>query len=503
MRLSDDEINFVEHFVRTELLQALQNKCGKHNVALDENDLQHFFGLYDSNPSHFKILLGDRKLLKAAAERVNEIHRTQSFADFLARFTMPLDYTIPKSSTDKLSVGTFFGKKVRTKVARQMENIPFSAENLSAQVLTKVRAMIDSFASKGLVSPIDPIPNDIVKIVNYGIGIRADVACIYCFAVDEEGKLTDESQKLITVPYESRGKLASYWNYGNLKKHFNRHASKITGNTTDSDGLDTSGPIAENSPSKASSANSEQNQNDPPNNVEIIERIQGESDESSAQINSPKKKLYEKFSAQNLNVMETVMYNGEPTNVLVFNPNDPRDVVKVVPIAPDGNCLFGAAVHQLYRVEAGSENHSKLATELRSKVVNHILENLPRYMRVIRLRLEEENYVEAAAAAVADADVCKGFVLNYLAKPGNWGGSESLMAICELFNANIIIFKKNESCYFSTGFNETYDRILFLAYSGEVHYESVCEISEYVMYNCVSRAIGITKNDDKKVVSVD
>lgn len=500
MRLSDEDINFVEHFVRTELLQVLQDKCSKHSALFDENDLQNFFGLYDSNTSNFKILLGDRKLLKAAAERVNEIHTTQSFVDFLARFTTPPNYTISKSNTDKLSVGTFFGKKVRAKVAKSID-VPCAAENLSTQVLTKVRAIIDSFISKGLKSSIGSVPNDIVKIVNYGTGIRADVICVFCISVDDEGNINDMPRKVIAVPYESRGTLTGYWNYGNLKKHFGRHTLKSTGiKPESSDEFEINGSIVQHkTPQKP------KNESSQPSNAKTFERIPGESDASTAQNSSPQKRLYDKFAAQNLNVMETMMLNGELTVAMSFSPSNPNETVQTIPIAPDGNCIFAATVHQLYNVKAGSEDHVKLTTELRSKVVKHILENLTRYVRLIRFRLVEENYCDAAVAEDADDDVCKGFILNYIAKPGNWGGTETLMAICELFSANILIFKKNDSFYYATGFNETYDRILFLAYSNGNHYDSVCEISESVMYKCVSRTMEIDIDlfrNSKRVISV-
>lgn len=250
-------------------------------------------------------------------------------------------------------------------------------------------------------------------------------------------------------------------------------------------------------PEKKSEQKSEPNVNNQQREEsKIVERVREQIDESTSQNSSPKKILFDKFAAQNLNVMETVMLSGETTKVMVFKRSNLCDTVKVVPIAQDGNCLFRAAAHQLYRIETGSKDHDKLTADLRSKVVKHMLENLPRFERVIRLRLEDENH------CAVDAGACEKFISDYIAKPGNWDGSESMMAIGELYSANIVIFKENELYYFATGFNETYDQVLFLAYRNRNHYDSVCEISENVLYNCSCDLIDSANSNHRRVISV-
>lgn len=421
MRLSDEDINFVENFARTDLLMALQDRSNKNGTDFDENDLQHFFGLYDSNTPNFKILLGDRKLLKAAAERINEIKHTKNYIDFLADFTMPLNYTIPKSNTDKLSVGTFFGKKVRAKLAKAAA-VPCTAENLSAEVLKKVEVMIESFVQKGLKLPMGSVPDEIVKIINNGSSIRADVVCVFCILNDDEGKIANASRKTITIPYESRGSLSSYWNCGNLKKHFNRHALKEASSKRDIDDdleFDSNEPF---NGHKTSPNDFQQNdQHQLSIESKIVERIQCRDDDSSAQKGDSKQMVFNTFAAQNLSVMETVMLNSEQPRIMTFKWDNRFHTVKVISIAKNGNCLYGACAHQLYRVVAGSGEHEKMTNELRSKVAKHILENLPRYERVLKLRMDEEKHIVIGAGddvdAVADSEVCKNFVSNYVAKP--------------------------------------------------------------------------------------
>lgn len=67
----DDDIEFVEIFIRTELLQILHKKFQKTNAILDESIKQHFFGRYSLDVSNFRFTEEEKKLLKSIAERVN------------------------------------------------------------------------------------------------------------------------------------------------------------------------------------------------------------------------------------------------------------------------------------------------------------------------------------------------------------------------------------------------------------------------------------------------
>lgn len=58
LNLSNDDIDFVQNFVRTEVLNILNNKCARANTVFNENDMHHFFGNYQSSPQNFQILLG-------------------------------------------------------------------------------------------------------------------------------------------------------------------------------------------------------------------------------------------------------------------------------------------------------------------------------------------------------------------------------------------------------------------------------------------------------------
>lgn len=103
-----------------------------------------------------------------------------------------------------------------------------------------------------------------------------------------------------------------------------------------------------------------------------------------------------------------------------------------------------------------------------------------------QIPLDEANIIEE----------CGNFV-SRLSLPGFWGGSETIRAVNEIHRANVIVFNEKGDFYLSCGFNQSYDRSIFLAYrlnketskSGNVirnHYDSVCAINEDLLYKCAT-----------------
>lgn len=82
---------------------------------------------------------------------------------------------------------------------------------------------------------------------------------------------------------------------------------------------------------------------------------------------------------------------------------------------------------------------------------------------------------------------CRLWVKQRLAKEGTWGGTETIYAVAELEQVNILIFNEHGECYTLRNMTQ-YDRTLCIAYrlprcdNGEIasgarfHYDSVCDI---------------------------
>lgn len=304
--------------------------------------------------------------MKAAAKEVNDIRESLSFADFVSYFTMPYDYAICKSNTFKLSADIFFGKKERKHLKSQVTDVSI---DMSSEVFAKVKPMLEKYAENGPLLSVRAISKESIKNFDFGAGIRADVLCVFCTENDQD---VEALQKRIAVQCEIRG-TKHYWNYSNLNSHLKRHIKNMK-MSTDSQLAD---EIADNNSasecieitlSKSEEdllrnlISSESNDSQPP------EKIQQNQNETVHLVPNSNL-LYDQFSAQNLNLIETNMMNNEQQKVMVFKRfvDQRLETVKVVRIYGDGDCLFGASAHQLYRAKIDSDEHKHLVCELRQR----------------------------------------------------------------------------------------------------------------------------------------
>lgn len=222
MTINDENVQDIETFMRGELLDLLQGKCRKMKVEFNEEDMAHFYGLYESNPNNFKLLSGEKKLIKVLAKHLNDIHEADKD---MVSFQMAKCYKISRKDTYLFPFGLYFGgsnTRVRpiTAAAHSVETElvePSKPENMKDYVRNKVNKMLESL---GIVES-KVFHESSIKIVNSGNDILANVTCAFC-------KL-ENKMKSIVVQAETRNDSTSlYWNIGNLKKHVVKmHISRI------------------------------------------------------------------------------------------------------------------------------------------------------------------------------------------------------------------------------------------------------------------------------------
>lgn len=113
-------------------------------------------------------------------------------------------------------------------------------------------------------------------------------------------------------------------------------------------------------------------------------------------------------------------------------------MVWVTKIAPDGNCLFGAICNQIFKLDVRSRQHSEKVRGLRCEVVNYLRANSreTRVKNCIICRISEDlpqfSGQDYPSQVIAFTD--------FLSKDGNWGGEETVMAVSNIFKANITIY---------------------------------------------------------------
>lgn len=165
--------------------------------------------------------------------------------------------------------------------------------------------------------------------------------------------------------------------------------------------------------------------------------------------------------------------------------------IVVRPIPADGNCLFGAIVHQYYRSEVGQDIYIKQVGDLRQQVVSHIKSNLKRFERELygRLYKQREGKVEKLGKIQNIEKQCNEFLDEYLSKDHHWGGAEANAAVSELLKANIIIFNECGEVRFANSFEPSYEEVILLVHrlsknNIRNHYDSIVKLSDGVIQEC-------------------
>lgn len=241
------------------------------------------------------------------------------------------------------------------------------------------------------------------------------------------------------------------------------------------------------------------NKNEPFSNTEI-DKI---SDLSAEYINavdwSPKNVqdpnvLFHQIAKQIEKMLHATRSNNDNIESMAYEliENRPQSL-KVAKIDPNGSCLFGSLVHQLFGLKLSSGKHIRATKRMRQEVVEHISENYSSFELALRYRAYEENDPDQIEDMRKECET----ILNvHLPRDNYWGGSETMKAIQEMYRVNILIFNEHGTCYFFNGFKEVYKQILILAYrlgtrsmdhgrKSYNHYDSVCDITSNEIWHLV------------------
>lgn len=449
--------------------------CERNGKKFDESEKDFFFGIYASSIAEFQFLRGERIQILSIADILRNFME-QNGGDALKKaFEPPNKFRIHKNGTIQSSIGLVYGEKR----CQAISNKNLSPSELCIDLLPKLKRLYE----KNGLNPLQAIDEKVINIVSLENGFRADVQCVCC-PTDGYGIET----KTHAVQYDKSGG----WNFSNFGKHLKRHitsqkdngASSLHENQLDlKSELQTQASHLKQEPAKRNSSI----HSDQLNVSEILSlpiTMDDELDEPPIKHTSSMRLLYKQFTAQNLELMRATMTNAETKKFVAVNIGGRLVNLNTLDIYKDGNCVFASLIHQLHFVKTKSKEHIDLIAKLRQDVVSQILNDFDAYKRAIEIDF-----------GGLDADVAgKEYISTDLSKNGEWGGSETLLAVTKMFKVNILVFKERGAYSFSFGFNPNYHRCLFLAYriggtdeNGEPkynHYESVCAIDEEHLYKC-------------------
>lgn len=223
--MKDEDLEFVEKFVRNELLSQLLNKYERRKAVFTDDDKEHFFGMYVNSVEEFKLMRGDRHLLMEIAAHLNRLYDEKGQKSFAEHFELPPNYKIGKNDTDRFPCGIFYGKKQRS-ITRKIQHTKDN-EQLIDELFSKLAILFESYTN---IKVFHSLNKNSIKIVESKNGsVRADVICVFCETNDCE---TEALTKRIAVQCDETG----CWNFSNLKKHVKtqhiKKSSKLDGNAT-------------------------------------------------------------------------------------------------------------------------------------------------------------------------------------------------------------------------------------------------------------------------------
>lgn len=218
--------------------------------------------------------------------------------------------------------------------------------------------------------------------------------------------------------------------------------------------------------------------------------------------------MYKQISCQTLKMSEVCWDNQENMSEMMFEVLEQRKSVEIATIDPDGNCIFGALVHQLFQLVLGSEEHKNAVSNMRNDVVEYIKSNLDKFKSEIVGCIYNQTKTDGKIKDFKAEAKC--FLDNHLSKDKKWGGRETLKAVSLKYNANIMVIDENGAISFFNGFQPDFERTLLLAYrlnqlygvSGtggpRNHYDSIANIDAEIIIKIAETlaANALVKNND-------
>lgn len=218
-------------------------------------------------------------------------------------------------------------------------------------------------------------------------------------------------------------------------------------------------------------------------------------------LNMNKDELYRQISDQVNKMCEAVLRNCEEESEMITKFSTNNHKIKIVAAEGDGNCLFRSLAHQLFLHEMDSDEMKIASKNLRADVVAHIKENKcefehelqGRVFQIIEDRKSNCDNLDSDSDTI-DMDQEIQMFLYKLSRNRYFGGSETLKAVSNMKNVNIIIFNEQEMCHIINKFGVTYERTIGVAYKLNHfgirdHYDSVTDIESNDIWALVNHLI--------------
>lgn len=457
------------------LSESYDSNC---EALLDDDDLVQIFGKkYANCPEEFEFLPGEREFIKKIVAHVKKL--------------------VDDGTGEKLFKQK---KKKQTKSSRQAS--PKRSEHTNNRE-TMLKELYDCATNCLKLHNVDMAAWNEQCVEIQANGTSGSIRCIVC----------GESKRVSYCTSEER---SSFWALSNFKKHLkNKHNLKSKPNEAKPKSTDRKSNRKSKSVKKLKIEPSVINITTTTDDsvlqnidgIDSTQRFDGNS--SSIQIimsddenRTTEPWLCNQISEQITQMVGAVLINGEKQEQMEYQlKNESPKYLSVIPTARDGNCLFSALAHQLWKNKINrnqtKNEHEKMIKDLRSTVVEHILQpdNFPLYERFLHDRVSELKNIKDAETI---SDKCKLFVRQNLSREGSWGGMETIRAVSVLHRVNVLVINEFGTSYLIKGTAEKYDRTILIAYrmsyddAGECcynHYDSISDMGSDDMFSVADAAL--------------
>lgn len=185
-----------------------------------------------------------------------------------------------------------------------------------------------------------------------------------------------------------------------------------------------------------------------------------------------------------------------------------KQALKCCKMAANGDCFFLSIAYQLYNVKADSKEHHERALELRKSVVTYIKDanNFTNFLHDLKNRAKYGKNTEDSKIT----ESCLNFLDVHLSKSGTFAGMESLKAISQIENVNLVVINEDGTAYLPNHFNPEAKKSLLLLFgssngkscknnSERLHYDSVVTIHKEKIAH-ISKEINEAENHHDKFV---
>lgn len=498
-KITDVHISIVEASIREQTLSILTKNLSDSineecDVLVDDEQLINHFGLrYAHNTSSFRFEEGDKILIKELVDYVKALADEGGINCGLHHFVPDIQLTKTKRRQKQQTKPKFPQMKYK-------RVIQTDETQLKRELINKVRGIFDCYDSQQLADPdfesylIDEstVELHVTKNEQNEYKVYGDVHCPIC----KSQNLKNQKSKRVYYNVKSNGK--GCWVMSNFVNHF-KNVHKVVVNTahmTKSLKLNDESDVDEMISTEVSlhafidqskDSAKKENAGNEDDAFDLIVVDDGASQPETNNDSNQFEVLYSQLSEQITKVFTAVLSNSDDHEQVEFTFDTTPRKLTVARIASDGNCLFSSLAHQLWLNKIGGVDHIKDTKKLRADTVCHILnpKNFDSYEFLLRDRVYD---IKKSSEIENLATECRLFVKLKLARNKTWGGSETLMAVSDMYATNIIVFNEDANCVCIKRAGTNHSRTIAVAFrfscdkkrnrsSIRNHYESVCDMN--------------------------